>query len=78
MTPDVIAQIPTFPISDETARYAIDQILVRLDVVTWFISGLAAAILVRVVANPLGYLIRESSAAIVKVVDSLRARKATP
>ena len=41
-----------FLLDPETARYLVDQILVRLDVVTWFIVWLAGAIVLRVGVRP--------------------------
>lgn len=61
-------------IDPETAQYAIDQILVRLDIVTWFISGLAAAILLRVVANPLVLLMNQFELTTVAVIKAARRK----
>ncbi len=61
-----------FVLDPETARYAIDQVLVRLDIVTWFISGLAAAILLRVATNPLVLLMNEFTRTTVTIIGAFK------
>ncbi len=64
-----------FILDPETARYAIDQVLVRLDVVTWFISGLAAVIILKVAAAPLVLLMNEFSRTVVTIIGALKGKR---
>lgn len=66
-----------FLLDPETARYAIDQVLVRLDIVTWFISGLAAAILLRVVVAPLVLLLNQVQITTVAIIGAAKRPKVT-
>jgi len=72
MPPEVIAQIPTIDIDAETLRYGIDQFLIRVDQISWAFGALVTAIIVKIAANPIGYVLDRLTYGMVSVIGALR------
>lgn len=62
-------------VSDRAAMYFFDRLLGELSLVTWFINVLAMVIILKIGAQPLGYLIDKLSLAAVRVIEAIRGKK---
>ena len=74
MTDPALVEAVAGVISDETARYGIDQFMIRVDAVTWGFSVFLAAIVIRMTANPLGFLVDKVSQAGVRIINAWKGR----